>query len=209
MKTRILTLLTATSITLASCGGAEKEHTTKEKTTGTEITAETYTADTKESEVNWKGEVAGVYGHTGFVNLQSGSITLEGEKIKSGEFVVDMTAIIPTDSASYQDEEGHRITDLQGHLTTVDFFNTADFPTSTFTITSVEGTTVTGDLTIRGKTHEEKIELESTIVTEEKATIKGKLVFNRQNYDVAWVHYMKDMILSDDITINYTLVATK
>ena len=39
-------------------------------------------------------------------------------------------------------------------------------------------------------------------------TALGKLVFNRQKYGVAWVHFMKDMILSDDISIKVNLLAS-
>ena len=53
------------------------------------------------------------------------------------------------------------------------------------------------------------IEITSSEVTASGVNVSGKMVFNRQNYDVAWVHYMKDMILSDDIALTITLVATK
>ena len=182
MKLRILPTLAIASLALASCGEAEKDHTADEATTdtATEVVSETYTADAAASTVAWKGEVAGVYGHNGVVNLQSGTLTLEGDKLTGGEFVVDMSVITALDSASYTDEEHHRITDLQGHLTTGDFFNTAEFPTSKFVITSVEGTAVTGNLTGRDKTNEETIEIESIEVADGTTTIKGVLVFDRQ-----------------------------
>jgi len=209
MKIKVLSVLALTSILFTACGGETKDKHAEETTTETAVVAETYKADITTSIVNWRGEVFGVYGHEGYVNLQSGWITLEGETIIAGEIYVDMSNIVPTDSASFTQEEGHRITDLQGHLTTGDFFNTSEFPTSTFVITSVEGNTIKGNLTVRDKTNEETIEVESLEVVDGKLTAKGKLVFNRQNYNVAWVHYMKDMVLSDDITLNLTLVANK
>ena len=209
MKIKVLSVLAIISILFTACGGETKDKHAEETTTETAVVAETYKADITTSAVNWRGEVFGVYGHEGYVNLQSGWVTLEGETIIAGEIYVDMSNIVPTDSASFTQEEGHRITDLQGHLTTGDFFNTSEFPTSIFIITSVEGNTIKGNLTVRDKTNEETIEVESLEVVDGKLTAKGKLVFNRQNYDVAWVHYMKDMVLSDDITLNLTLVANK
>ena len=100
-------------------------------------------------------------------------------------------------------------THLQKHLTTTDFFNTDSFPAATFVITSVEGNAVKGKFTVRGKTNDETIQIESSEVIDGVASISGKLVFNRQNYDVAWVHYMKDMVLSNDIVISFKLVAKK
>ena len=118
MKTRILSTLALSSIILASCGNTEQKESEHETTTEPiEVAAaELYTVNTAESAVTWKGEVAGVYGHTGNVGLKSGTITITGNQITGGEFVIDMASIVPTDSASYQDKDGHRITDLQGHL---------------------------------------------------------------------------------------------
>lgn len=208
MKIKLLSIVALTSMLFTACGGETKDKHAKETTTETAVVAETYKIDITASTVNWRGEVAGVYGHEGYVNLQSGWVTLEGETITAGEINVDLSNIVPTDSASFTEEEGKRITDLQGHLTAGDFFNTSEFPTSTFVITSVEGNNIKGDLTVRDKTNEETIVVESLEVVDGKLTAKGKLIFNRQNYDVSW-NFVKDMILSNDITLNLTLVANK
>ncbi len=206
MKTKLFSTLAAAAIAFSACGDAAKEAV---ETTVVGNVAGAYMADAAGSTVSWKGEVAGVYGHEGFVTLKSGTLTFNDSALVGGEFVVDMTTIAPTDSASFKDEDGHRITDLQKHLTTKDFFNTDSFPTATFVIASVEGNTVKGKLTVRGKTNDETIQIESSEVIDGVASISGKLVFNRQNYDVAWVHYMKDMVLSNDIVISFKLVAKK
>lgn len=208
MKIKLLSIVALTSMLFTACGGETKDKQAKETTTETAVVAETYKVDITASTVNWRGEVAGVYGHEGYVNLQSGWVTLEGETITAGEINVDLSNIVPTDSASFTEEEGKRITDLQGHLTAGDFFNTSEFPTSTFVITSVEGNNIKGNLTVRDKTNEETIVVESLEVVDGKLTAKGKLIFNRQNYDVSW-NFVKDMILSNDITLNLTLVANK
>ena len=209
MKSNVLYAIAFSATALFACGnaGTESAETTMEETAAVESV--NYTADVSASMVNWRGEVAGVYGHEGFIKLSSGSVAVAGDAITGGEFTMDMTGIVPTDSASFKDEDGGRITDLQGHLSTEDFFNTANFPTSTFVITSVAGNTVTGNLTIRDKTNEETIEVASSEMTESGVNVTGKMVFNRQDYDVAWVHYMKDMVLSNDIAITVTLIATK
>jgi len=210
MKLRILNALAFSSILLFSCGEAATDQTEENATTeNTATETATYTVSVEASSVNWRGEVAGVYGHEGYVTLQSGTIEVKGETITTGEFVVDMTTFYPTDSASYKDVDGGRITDLQGHLTTADFFDTETYPTSKFVITSVEGNMVKGNLTIRDKTNEETIEISSQKVDANHFMASGKLTFDRQKYDVAWVHYMKDMVLSDDIQLTIALVATK
>ena len=204
MKKGIFSAFAFASLFLVACGEGETEVV---ETPVAETV--TYTADAAATTVNWKGEVAGVYGHEGLINLKSGTVVVEGDKLVGGEFVIDMTSIVPTDSASYKDEDGRRASDLVGHLATEDFFASATYPTATFVVTAVNGNTVTGNLTIRNKTNVETLELSQFNVTEAGVTLAGKLVFDRQKYDVAWVHFMKDMVLSDDIQISYNLVATK
>jgi polyisoprenoid-binding protein YceI len=207
MKKVLLSAFALAALTIVSCGGGENE--TTEETPMETVETTTYNADLAATTVNWRGEVAGVYGHDGYVNLKSGSVEVAGGQVVGGTFTVDMTAFYPTDSASYGTDEGSRISDLQGHLTQDDFFASERFPTSTFVIKSVNGNTITGDLTIRDKTNEETLNIESMDMTDAGMNMTGTLVFNRQKYDVKWVHYMKDMVLSDDIAIKFNVVATK
>ncbi len=213
MKLKQLSILSVAAMMLASCASEQKEEKTEEVAeAAVEQAATTFNANTETSKVYWLGDVIGAYQHEGFVNLNSGTLTVENGAITAGTFEVDMTHIYPTDTASYKpedsDEKG-KMSDLVGHLSTGDFFNTAEFPTATFEITTVEGSVIKGNLTVRGKTHEETLNLESFEVTDGNITAKGKLVFDRQKYDVAWVHYMKDMVLSDDIALNIELFASE
>ena len=206
MKKGIITMFAFASLFIVACGGGEEK---SEEVVVEEVPVEStiYYADVNASDVIWRGEVAGVYGHDGYVNLQSGMIEMAGDQIIAGEFVVDMSTFYPTDTASYGTDEGSRIIDLQNHLTQEDFFASATYPTSTFVVTSVEGNTVTGELTVRDKTHTETFNITSMEKTENGLTMSGTLVFDRQKYDVSWVHYMKDMVLSDDIALKINLVA--
>lgn len=210
MTIRALTAVAVTSLFLVSCGEAPKEAAAETENAVSEVSTEavvTYKAEEK-SKVNWRGEVAGVYGHEGYVHLDNGTLEVQGDKIIGGTFVVDMTNIVPTDS-SYEYNEQSNPDALVGHLATEDFFHTAEHPTSTFVITSVDGNTVTGNLTVRGNTNEETMTLEEFKTEGDEVMMTGKMVFDRQNYNVSWVHFMKDMILSDDIAITYSLVAKK
>lgn len=210
MTIRALTAVAVTSLFLVSCGEAPKEAAVETENAVSEVSTEpvvTYKAEEK-SKVNWRGEVAGVYGHEGYVHLDNGTLEVQGDKIIGGTFVVDMTNIVPTDS-SYEYNEQSNPDALVGHLATEDFFHTAEHPTSTFVITSVDGNTVTGNLTVRGNTNEEIMTLEEFKTEGDEVMMTGKMVFDRQNYNVSWVHFMKDMILSDDIAITYSLVAKK
>jgi len=209
MNTRITFALSiATAILVASCGG--KKSSSEDKTVEsaeTSVVEASYTVDTLSSTVSWKGEVAGVYGHNGEIEVAEGSITTAGDSITGGTIVIDMTTIQPMDSASYKDEEGKRASDLVAHLSTGDFFLVEEHPTSTFVIKSHEGDKLIGDLTVRGTTKEETATLSALQVNEEGLSGSAKLVFNRQDYGVSWEHFMEDMVLSNDITIKIDILA--
>ncbi|MCB0483526.1 MAG: YceI family protein [Flavobacteriales bacterium] len=202
--------IAATSILVASCGGGTETATTDETTPASEAaTVETknWTIDTDQSNVRWEGGTSGVmvYSHFGSIKLKSGSLTTEGDNITGGNFVVDMTTIKPEDNGYNEENTPEK---LVGHLSTGDFFLVEQFPTASFTVKSMNGSAITGDLTIRDKTNEETVNIENMEVAADgtmKAT--GTLVFDRQKYGVAWAHFMKDVLLKDDISLQITLVA--
>ena len=210
MKTKFtIALATVAVVMLTSCGGgksSEKAQSTEKSKSGS---TSSFQVDTEASAVTWLGEVAGVYGHNGLIEISEGTIEVAGDEITGGKVVIDMTTIQPTDSASYKDEDGRRASDLVGHLSTGDFFLVETYPTSSFVIKSVKDGYLIGDLTVRGITKEEKAKLTSVEITEEGIKASADLVFNRQDYKVSWVHFMKDMVLSDDIKIGIELVAKK
>ena len=200
MKTTLFTAAAA-ALVLASCGNSAEEVVATE--------TQSYTVDAAASSVEWKGEVIGVYGHNGTVKLASGTVEIADSVITGGTFTIDMTSIWPTDSASYKDQDGGRATDLVAHLTTDDFFGIDSFPTATFEVVSAEGLDkVNGKLTVKGVTVDEQLEISNLQVSEAGATFTGTLVFDRQKHGVSWKHFVKDYVLSDDITITFTVVAT-
>lgn len=209
MKKVYLSLAMAALV--VACSSPKSEESSQAAATDvpetTQPTTVKYQIDNQATAIVWRGEVAGVYGHDGLVSTKSGHIETSGDKITGGEFVVDMNSIMATDSASYSEE--HPITDLEGHLKQGDFFLVEQFPEASFKIKSVEGNVITGDLTVRGKTHEETVEVSDLNINEKGLEANGSLTFDRQKYDVAWVHYMKDMVLSDDIQLKIHLVATR
>jgi len=201
-KTMNKSIFAAAAIALvaASCSNNAEE------VVATESSA--YTVDVAASNVEWKGEVIGVYGHNGTVKLASGSVEVADSVLVGGTFTIDMTSIWPTDSASYKDQDGGRATDLVGHLTTDDFFGIDSFPTATFEIVTATTDKVTGKLTVKGVTVDEELEITNMTVSESGVSFTGTLVFDRQKHGVSWKHFVKDYVLSDDITITFTVVAT-
>ncbi len=145
----------------------------------TPVEVETKPVKTTESTVTWKGyKVTG--SHYGTINLKSGSLSFDGEKLVGGEFVVDMSSLIATDL------EGEYRGKLEGHLKSDDFFGVAKHPTSTLVFTDVKANgknsyEVTGDLTIKGITKAVTFDVS---VYGSKATATMKV--DRSEYDVRY-----------------------
>jgi len=199
---------------LTSCGGGAENKA--EESAATNVAAETkmekatWTVDPAESRIRWEGGTAGamVYSHHGYINVKNGTLTTEGNQVTGGSIVVDMTTISP-EGTEYTPENPKE--KLVGHLSTGDFFLVEEFPVSSFQVKSVEGSTMKGDLTIRDKTNEETVDITSVEMSPDGKMMKatGTLTFDRQKYDVKWEHFMKDVVLSDDIQLQITLVSHK
>ncbi|MBI3143206.1 MAG: YceI family protein [Bacteroidetes bacterium] len=216
MKTKFGIALMAAAFVVASCGGNKPAETAtahdhEDGATHDHATAtpETYAVNTESSVVRWEGGTSGVtvYSHWGHIALQSGNLEVTGDKITGGEFVVDMASISPKDDGYNEENTPEK---LVGHLATGDFFLVEEHPTASFKITSATDTELKGDLTIRGVTNEETVVLKNATVNPDgTVSAKGKLVFDRQKYGVAWAHFMKDVLLKDNIELQIELVASK
>lgn len=99
------------------------------------------------SSIEWYAEkVTGK--HNGTVDLKSGEVILSGNKLVGGSFTVELGSMkdLDIEDAGYRGK-------LEGHLKSADFFDVEKFPTATFKIKSVNGNTISGDMTIKGKTN--------------------------------------------------------
>ncbi|MGB6037072.1 MAG: YceI family protein [Cryomorphaceae bacterium] len=214
-----LTCSLALGLFLFSCGGgATEESTSTEDSSMNAETAEaagpsgSYTLSQDESMLAWEGnmlKVGGVslYGHNGTINFQKGMMTMEDGKIINGTFVAEMNTITPTDD-SYNPEEGRTQEKLVGHLSSPDFFAIDSFPTATFQVTGMEDGKIMGDMTIRGITNPEIIENVNMETMEGKVKATGSMTLDRQKYNVAFSMPAEDKVLSDDLDLEFTIVAT-
>jgi len=148
-------------------------------TASTPIDKEKKEVKVSESTVTWKGyKVTG--SHEGLIQLESGHLEMDGNKLTGGEFVVDMSTLVATDL------EGDSKGKLEGHLKSDDFFGVEKHPTAKLVFTSVKpmnknSYTVTGDLTIKETTKPITFVVS---VYENKATATMKV--DRAEYDVRY-----------------------
>ena len=203
MKIKIVFTSAILAAVMFSCGTEKKPETVAVDSLGTEAT---YTVDTAASNVLWEGQMLKMHKHFGNLTISEGSFTVKGLQVTAGSFTANLKSITPTDSNFTKD---HPKAYLIGHLSGPDFFAVDSFPKATFVIKTVSGNSATGDFTVRGRTNEETV---TDIVVDTIGGVKatGKLVFNRQKYGVAYkADVTKDMVLSDDIKLEITLVGKK
>lgn len=172
-----------------------------------------YALNLAESKVMWEGnmlEIGGVslYGHTGTLDFQKGMVKSADGKLADGMLIVDMKTLTPTDE-NYQPEEGHGKAELVGHLSSPDFFAVEEFPTSSFRVTGMEEGKIMGEMTIRGVSHTEVIEDVTIDNADGKMTAKGKMTLDRQKYNVAFKAPYEDKVVSDNLNLQFVIVAEK
>ncbi|PKP48539.1 MAG: hypothetical protein CVT95_04305 [Bacteroidetes bacterium HGW-Bacteroidetes-12] len=206
MKIKQLSILTAITMAFFACANESTEtaETLTDETQVEEAAPVSYSVNTETSKVAWKGSMVGVYAHEGDVNVSQGTIEVTNGVVSGGDFTIDLTTIITTDDdALYKMAPREKLVE---HLKADDFFGVETHPLATFTVKSVNGSTVVGELTIKGVTNEETVQ--NVVVSEDNGTVTatGKLTFDRQKYGVKYKNTMNDMVLSDDIelTINLT-----
>jgi polyisoprenoid-binding protein YceI len=171
---------------------------------------ESYKVDATKSTIVWTAKkVTGQ--HTGNVNITNGQLSVNGDKISTGSFTVDMNSINVTDlQGEWKDK-------LQGHLASEDFFNVSKNPTSSLEITKVrtEGdrTIIDGELTIKG--------IKKPISFPASVSKKGNVVVaiatikvDRTKYDIkygskSFFEGIGDKAIDDEFELQVNLVAIK
>ena len=180
---------------------------------GTQSTV--YTLDS--GQLNWVGSKALGDSHTGTITLKSGELSVAGNAIQAGDFVIDMASITCTDLATEQGKEK-----LEGHLKAPDFFDVAQFPTGSFQITSVTPASgianvthqVKGNLTLKGTTKSISIPANISVAGDKISAVSPSFSINRTEWGITYgsgsiLDLAKDKVINDDIALVLELQASK
>ncbi len=168
------------------------------------IQTEKKIVNVSKSTIEWTGKkVTGK--HHGTINLKSGYFLYKDKKLVGGEFVIDMNTILNTDL------KGDNKAKLEKHLNSDDFFGVATYSESSFKISKVVAIsankyTITGDLSIKGKTFEQTFEMSF-----EKDSAQGTVVIDRTKYDIkyrsgSFFDNLGDKAISNNFELNVNLV---
>lgn len=172
-------------------------------------TAIRYKVDPSASSIQWHGAKVGT-DHFGKVRLKNGWLTITGDQITGGEFIVDMTSISNDDLNSKSKNKK-----LVRHLMSKDFFSVKKFPESKFVVSKATAKSpgvyeFLGKLTIRGITQPLAFNA-SVTVTGKQLRGKGTLTFNRAMHDVKFhsgtIAQLGDKLINDEVPLEIELVA--
>jgi len=176
------------------------------------VEGERRSVNVQESKVVWNGyKVTG--SHTGTINIKSGDLEFDGDRLVGGNFEIDMTSIVVTDlSGEYKGK-------LEGHLKSADFFGVEKHPTATFNITKVvsRGTPgdykIIGDLTIKDITKEIKF-LANLKDEGSKTKATAEVIVDRSEFNVrygsgSFFDNLGDKTIYDEFDLEVMLVVNK
>ena len=209
-----ITLMAFITIGAFSCKNMEKETemSTEEAAEATEMATE-YTVDTAASQIMWEGSKPTAT-HHGTIKLSSGIIHVNEGNVEAGNFVIDMNSI------NDEDLQGDDKANLEAHLKGTaegkegDFFNSKEYPTAKFEMTSIENNVVKGNLTIKDKTN--AIEFPATVSMDgDKMMLKSEAFeLDRTKWGVNYgsksmFPNLGDKFINDTMKITVSLVATK
>lgn len=169
-------------------------------------TAQTQNFDVTKSTVQWLGKKIGGQ-HEGNIKLTKGFFEIKNEQISAGEFSIDMNSITCTD---LKDEAYNQ--KLVGHLKSDDFFGVEKFPVATFKIVKAAAftkgkATVTGEITIKGKTESISFDL---VKNEDSYT--ASIDIDRSKFDVkfgssSFFDNLGDKTINDIFNLQIKLIA--
>ena len=178
--------------------------------------AETYKLSKEASKVEWTGKkVTGQ--HSGNISIEESELFVKNDIIEGGTIIFDMTSI------TCNDMQGEMSDKLVSHLKSNDFFSVEKFKTATFKIKSVKllnaaeegkaNQTITGDLTIKGITHEISFPAMVSFKNGKMVAI-GEATVDRSKFDVrfgspSFFENIGEKAIYDDFTLNFKLAAKK
>lgn len=204
---KVLLFLSAGAFILTSCvsnpDGEKAETADSIEVSAVEGTSLNVVTDS--SSLGWLGKkVSGQ--HNGDIAIKSGTLIVNGDQLVGGSFVIDMNSV------NNKDMEGEYKTKLEDHLKSADFFDVANHPEATFTITSVgQGATtdvviISGNLEIRGVSKNITFDAHVHELNENRAELHANFNIAREDWGVNYSGAEDDLI-SKEINFDINLVA--
>ena len=179
-----------------------------------------YVINVEASKVNWAGKKPLVEGYinSGTLALSAGTVSvLDGSAV--GEFSIDMNSLSVFETPKKPGKESM----LQEHLKGEGWFDVEAYPSATFSIKDVQARVdsdstfvydVTGDLTMKGETHE--LVFPAQVYVDESGLLHAdaSLEFDRTLWGITagsgnFFDNLADNVVDDMVALSFSLVAEK
>ncbi|MBC6988484.1 MULTISPECIES: YceI family protein [Hymenobacter] len=212
-KIALSALVVATLFTSSTY--AENPAATKTAPRTTKAAGTVYKLQPQLSTLGWDAKAV-THGHNGTLQFSDGQLVVKGNQLIGGTATVDMKTLKATDITDAENNGK-----FMGHMNSDDFFSIAKYPTATFKITSVtpikgaaanaNNATITGDLTIKGKTNPvtfpAKVGVKNGV-----AAASGTATIDRTKYDIkygskSFFEGIGDKAIYDEFTLNFNVIA--
>ena len=181
----------------------------------TPIAVATYKLQPQLSTLGWEGKAV-THGHNGTIQFTGGELLVNNDQIVGGTATVDMKTIKATDITDADTQ-----TKFVGHMSSGDFFDAGQFPTSTFKITKVapiagaaanaNNVTISGDMTIKGVTQAISFPAKAG-VKNGIAAVTGKATIDRTKFGLkygskSFFESIGDKAIYDEFTLDFNVLA--
>lgn len=166
---------------------------------------------TDQSSLAWKASKVKVT-HNGTVDVASGNVIVADGEVTEGNMEVTMSTL------KNLDQEGKFLEMLETHLKSADFFDVTQFPTSTFSVTTVEllngmvgsNARVDGVLTIKGISQPLSFPA-MVVVQDDQIQVSGVATVDRTLYDIKFgsgkfFENLGDGLIDDEFYLDLDLV---
>ncbi len=179
-----------------------------------------YAVLAEESVIRWAGKKPLIDGYvnSGSLALSSGMISV-GSAAITGELVIDMNTLSVSETPTKPGMESS----LEGHLKGERWFNVAEFPAATFTLTEmvpladVESSfayEVTGTLTMKGVSHELVFPAQVYQEADGRVRATASLEFDRTLWGItagsgSFFDNLADNVVDDRVALSFELVAER
>ncbi len=209
-------LFYAASICLISACHNQRDSTTKtsNKEVVANVAGDLYSVDPI-SQITWTGSKPGGK-HVGTLKIKEGIISVDGNAISGGNFIIDMLSFSDIDKAADVENKAK----LEGHLKSPDFFNAEKYPNAKFEITSVEPITndsiktathlIKGNLTIKDNT--KNISFPAKVTLDEKnVTASADFNIDRTLWGINYKgpNNPQNWFISKEVNIKISISAAK
>jgi polyisoprenoid-binding protein YceI len=169
-----------------------------------------YKIDVAGSQLKWTGyHLAKSYEHTGYVKIKSGQFSTDGEKITSGNIVIDMTTLTNIDLTKEKDNAK-----LVKHLKSDDFFGVDKNPEAKIVIKNSEKISehvykTTADVTIKGITKEIQFETNIKSASDTELVASATLKIQRTDFEVMYGWNAENAMLDGEFQMEVKIIAKK